>query len=126
MPENRRPLSVTVISVVLIAAGAMGFVYHLADFKAQHSAHSELVWISVVRLAAIVCGAYLLIGKNWARWAALAWMAYHVIVSAFHSRFELAVHAAIFAILAYALLRPEASRYFCVSTAPAGRDAEGY
>jgi Trk-type K+ transport system membrane component len=114
---NKRPLSITVISVVFIAAGAIGFIYHLTDFAAQHSAWPELVWISLVRLVAVVCGAYMLAGKNWARWVALAWMAYHVILSAFHSSFELAVHAAIFALVAYVLLRRDASRYFRMNTA---------
>jgi Trk-type K+ transport system membrane component len=117
MDVNKRPLSVTVISVVFIAAGAIGFIYHLTDFEAQHSASPELVWISLVRLVAVVCGAYMLTGKNWARWVALVWMAYHVILSAFHSWFELAVHAAIFAVVAYVLLRRDAARYFRVSTA---------
>ena len=34
---------------------------------------------------AIVCGVFLLRGHNWARWLALAWIAFHVVLSAFHA-----------------------------------------
>ncbi len=100
---NTRPVSVTVIGCIFVAAGTSGLIYHLPDFS---------LWVSLVRLIAIVCGVYMLRGHNWARWAALAWIAYHVILSAFHSMFELAVHALLCAAFAYFLLRPRATRYF--------------
>jgi hypothetical protein len=46
--------------------------------------------------------------------------AYHVILSAFHSVSETIAHAALFAVVAYVLLRPKASAYFRV----AGRHPE--
>jgi hypothetical protein len=51
-------------------------------------------------------------GHNWARWLALAWIGCHVILSAFHSVFEVAVHGLLFAAIAYFLFRPRATRYF--------------
>jgi hypothetical protein len=63
-------------------------------------------------LLAILGGAFVLRGKNWARWLVLAWIAYHVVLSAFHHFFELAVHAALLAVFAYILFRPRASAYF--------------
>ena len=51
-------------------------------------------------------------GHNWARWLALAWIVYHVILSAFHMLSELAIHILFCAILAYFLFRPTATRYF--------------
>ena len=109
---NRRPLPVTIISFVLIATGAIGLVYHLADFRAQAPFPYELVWISVVRLTAIVCGLYLLRARNWARWLALAWIAFHVIVSAFQAPLQLVIHIVVFLAFAYFLFRPGASEYF--------------
>jgi hypothetical protein len=44
----------------------------------------------------------------------------HVILSAFHSVSETIAHAALFAVVAYVLLRPKASAYFRV----AGRHPE--
>ena len=51
-------------------------------------------------------------GFNWARWLLVVWIAYHVILSAFHSPFEAAVHGLLFVIVAYFLFRPQASAYF--------------
>ena len=117
---NKRPLSVTVIGCLYIAAGAFGLVSHLATFRPQHPFQYDIVWASLVNLIAIVCGIYMLRGSNWARWLALAWIAFHVALSAFHSRFELVVHSLMCVALAYFLFRPSASRYFrAAGTRPA-------
>jgi hypothetical protein len=42
----------------------------------------------------------------------LIWMAYHVILSALHSVFELITHSLLFAVIAYLLYRPRVSAYF--------------
>jgi len=55
---------------------------------------------------------YMLLGRNWARWLGLAWIAFHVIISAFHSAQELVIHGLLLALFAYFLLRPSASAYF--------------
>lgn len=109
---KKRPLSVTIIACLLAAAGLMGIVYHLAEFKPQHPFQYDIVWITLVRLLAVVAGVYMLLGKNWARWLALAWIAFHVIISAFHSLPELAMHAVFVAVFAYFLLGATASAYF--------------
>jgi hypothetical protein len=64
---------------------------------------------------AIFGGAFLLGGANWARWLCLGWMACHVLISAFHSLAEVAVHGLIFAVLLYFLLRPSVTAYFVAS-----------
>jgi hypothetical protein len=109
---NKRPLSVTIISFVLITTGAMGLVYHLTDFKGHHPFQYDVVWIFLVRLMAIICGVYMLRASNWARWLSIAWIAFHVILSVFHSRLELGVHILVFAGFAYFLFRPRTSEYF--------------
>ena len=109
---NKRPLSLTIIGCVYIVMGAIGFAYHVTEFQAPHPFQNDIVWVELVRLIAIVCGVYLLRGHNWARWLALAWIAYHVVLSAFHTLSELAIHSLFCAILAYFLLRPTAARYF--------------
>ena len=108
----KRPIPVTIISCLLIATGALGFVFHLADVTAQHSFQSDEVWAALVNLAAILCGVYMLRAGNWARWLAIAWIGFHVIVSIFHSRSELAAHILIFAAFGYFLFRPRANDYF--------------
>ena len=51
-------------------------------------------------------------GCNWARWLLAAWMAYHVVLSAFHSVTELALHTLLFGAIGYFLFRPQSSAYF--------------
>jgi hypothetical protein len=109
---NTRPLSVTIIGCVYIVVGVIGFAYHFTELKAQHPVQYDLAWVELLRLMAMVCGVYMLRGHNWARWAALAWIAYHVILSAFHTFSELAIHSLLCAILACFLFHPAATRYF--------------
>ena len=86
---NNRPRSVTVISCVFAAAGVIGLAYHLTEFKVLHPFQYGIVWVVLVRLMAIICGVYMFRGSNWARWLTLVWIAYHVILSGFHSMDEL-------------------------------------
>jgi|SRR5438874_7514499 len=115
---NERPYSVTAISLVFAAAGVIGFAYHVTEFKTWHPFQYEVLWVCLVRLLAVVCGIYMLRGSNWARWLTVVWVAYHVILSGFHSLTELAVHGVLFALFAYVLFRREAAEYFV------GRKAE--
>jgi hypothetical protein len=64
-----------------------------------------------VRLLAIVAGAGLLRGASWARWLAIVWMAYHVVLSAWHSMSELVTHIAVLTVVVYALTRADARMY---------------
>jgi hypothetical protein len=109
---NQRPLAVTIIGCVYIVIGAIGFAYHVTEFKEPHPFQYDIVWVELLCLIAIVCGLYMLRGSNWARWLALVWIAYHVVLSGFHSWFELAVHSLLCAEFAYFLFRPRATQYF--------------
>jgi hypothetical protein len=109
---NKRPISVTLIAWLYIAVGAMGLAYHLTELKPHSPFQYDLIWVSLVRLLAIVSGVYMLRGSNWARWLALAWIAFHVIISAFHSIPELAMHTLLCAAFAYLLTRPNVAAYF--------------
>ena len=109
---NKRPFSVTILSWLILLTGAFGLAYHLMEFKPQHLFQNDALWIFLLGVLAIVGGAFMLRGSNWARWLTLTWIAIHVIISAFHSLKEVAVHILLLAIFAYFLLRPEAARYF--------------
>ena len=109
MNSSKRPISVTILACVYLAVGVGGFVAHSRELLARHP---DAVAIEVTELTAIVCGVFLLRGQNWARWLALAWIAFHVILSAFHAIPELVIHAVFFAVFAWVLFRPEAARYF--------------
>jgi len=51
-------------------------------------------------------------GLNWARWLLLVWIAYHVLISAFHSLPQLIMHGFLLVVVAYLLFRPTVSAYF--------------
>jgi len=109
---NKRPLSVTILSFLMIAVGVVGLAYHLTEFQAQLPFQYDLALVCLIHLTAIVCGAYMLRGSNWARWLTLAWLAFHAIVSGFHAWEQLVVHGLLFAAITYLLCCPQATEYF--------------
>ena len=109
---NERPLSVTIIGCIFIAAGIVGFAYHVTEFWTKGQFEYGILLICLIRLLAILCGVFVLRGNDWARWLLLVWIAYHVILSAFHKLSELIVHALLFIVIAYLLFRPTSSAFF--------------
>ena len=83
----KRPLSVTILSWIYIAVGVVSFIYGAP----LHAIHADDVIAESVRLSGIIAGAFMLRGENWARWLAIAWIAFHIGLSAFHNLRELAV-----------------------------------
>lgn len=104
----KRPLPVTIIGFLFIVAGLVGLVYHFSESPLDH----WIVLISVVRIIAVVGGVFLLRGHNWARWLVLAWLAFHVVVSAFHALSEFMPHVVLLMVVGYILLVPPTSKYF--------------
>jgi hypothetical protein len=114
---KKRPLAVLILSWVFIATGVIGILYHLSQVKVPEGFQVDIVWIFGASLAAIVCGAFMLRGKNWARWLALAWITFHVVLSVFHSLQQVLVHGLLWLLFAYILFRPEARAYFSMPDA---------
>ncbi len=112
MNRKKRPLSVTVLACVYLAVGVIGFAYHFSDLRAWNASQYDGLWIELTEFLAIVCGAFLLRGQNWARWLAFGWMAFHVVLSAFHALPEFAIHVLFCAVIAWLLFRAESARYF--------------
>jgi hypothetical protein len=104
----KRPLPVTILGCLFIVVGLVGVVYHLSESPLDR----WIVIISIVRIIAVVGGVFLLMGHNWARRLILAWLAFHVVVSAFRSLAESIAHVALLMVVGYFLLRPPASKYF--------------
>lgn len=109
---NKRPVAVTIIAWIYIVAGVVGLAYHAKEFKLAHPFENDGLWICFVRLLAIVSGVFLLRGHNWARWLAVAWMAWHVYLSVFHPLSELIMHSVLLLVFTFFLFRPRASAYF--------------
>jgi len=109
---TKRPVSVSIIAIIYITVGAIGFAYHLYPVVGGHGFHRDDLLIEIIRVAAIVGGAFMLRGHNWARWLVLAWIGFHFSISFFDSLQKVAVHGLIFVLTAYFLFRPEAKAYF--------------
>ena len=86
------------------------FAYYFSELLAHQD---DSVWIELTELLAIVSGAFMLRGHNWARWLALAWMAFHVAIS-FPVYRQMAIHLIIFAGIAWVLFRVDTRRYFAI------------
>ncbi len=109
---TNRPLSVTILAWLYIVTGVGGVVLHAAEFKTLHPFAWDALLVELVSAAAVIAGVYMLRGRDWARWLALAWIAFHVIVSAFHTARELAIHGLLCAVFAFVLLRRPARLWF--------------
>ena len=116
MDRNARPLSVTILACIFLLVGTAGFVFH---FRELLPLRGDGPMIEFTEVLAVVAGAFMLRGHNWARWLALAWMAFHVAISINDPVRKLAVHAVIFVVIAWILLRPPAGRYFRPGSAQA-------
>jgi len=109
MSSNPRPVSVTCVALLFIAVGTVTFIYHSPGLLHPH-------WddfaIESTELLALAAGIFMLRRQNWARWLALAWMAFHIALSALPPYHGLVVHVLVFAGIAYLLLRSDAAEYF--------------
>ncbi len=109
---TQRPLPVTIISWLFMATGVVGLAYHATELDPRHPFEGDALWVCLVRLMAIIGGAFMLRGHNGARWLLVAWMAYHIVLSALHSLTDLAIHSLLFGVIAWLLFRPRASAFF--------------
>jgi hypothetical protein len=108
MNATRRPVSVSIVSCLYIAVGTIGFAYYFPELMAHHD---QSVLIELTELLAMVSGAFMLRGLNWARWLALVWMAFHVAIS-FPVVRQVVNHSIIFALIAWVLFRQDTRRHF--------------
>jgi uncharacterized membrane protein HdeD (DUF308 family) len=104
----KRPFQVTMLGWLFIAVGVLNTVYHLL----KGSLDRWIVPILLVGAIAIVAGVFLLRGARWARWLVLAWLAFHVVVSAFNSLSDAMAHLVLLLVVGYVLLGPPTSNYF--------------
>ena len=107
---KKRPVLVIIVSCVLIASGAVGLAYHFTEFRTSDKLEYGLIML--VRLLAIVAGAFMLQGRNWARWLAMAWITAHVVINVFHPFSQLAIHVVVFAAFTFVLFRRNSREYF--------------
>ncbi|MDQ2713230.1 MAG: hypothetical protein M3Y24_13545 [Acidobacteriota bacterium] len=105
---NKRPIPVLAVACVYVVVGSFGFVRNLRAIG-----HTDIYWIEGTEVLAVIAGIFMLRGRNWARWLALAWMGFHVALTLVTSQ-SLIVHLLIFVLIAWLLLRSESRVYFQV------------
>jgi hypothetical protein len=105
MPQ--RPRSITIICWLFIIFGGIALISGLitTDLKSHWYVHFS-------RFLQIVAGVFMLYGRNWARWLLVAWITFHIIISALHSTLFLLMHVAIFSVILFFVFRRPASAYF--------------
>lgn len=111
---GKQPVPVLIVAVVYLVVGVIGFGYHFHELTAGHR---DAIAIELTELTAVIAGVALLMRRNWARWLALTWVVFHVVISLFHPVRELLVHAALCILIAWLLFRPATARWFKESRA---------
>jgi hypothetical protein len=109
---KKRPLAIAVLGWLFIAVGSASLIHHLSEVNAQNPFEHGLAWVCLVQALAIVGGAFMLRGLNWARRLLAGWMGFHIVLGLFHSPVELVLHILLFGFIGYFLFRPRASAYF--------------
>jgi hypothetical protein len=104
----KRPFEVTFLGGLFIVVGLGSTVFHLWTGPIDR----WTILIVAVGAAAVVGGIFLLLGRNWARWLVLVWLAAHVLISAFESVSDTLAHAVLLAVIGYFLLWSAAAKYF--------------
>ena len=110
---RRRPIAVIAVGTLFVLAGLVGLAYHALELRQPGPRDADLYLVLFVRVLALVSGVFIFRGANWARWLAMAWMAYHAVLSALdRSASGMVVHLVMLAAVSYLLLRRDSSDYF--------------
>jgi hypothetical protein len=104
--KNYVAVIVVAFLFVLVGIGA-----GIAQFPRLMAGYHEAIGMEITEAAAIVTGVCLLLRQGWARWLAVAWMAFHVAIS-FSDPGKVIVHAVLCGLIAWALFRPESRGWF--------------
>ena len=111
-PARRSLKSVVAVGVLFLVLGALDVYQGVAPlFGPGSRLAGDDVLVLAIGVAALAGGAYVLRGRNWARWLLAAWMALHVAISAGQPA-QLGAHLAIFGVLAFLLFRSRAAAHF--------------
>jgi hypothetical protein len=124
----KRPLSISIIGAFFVGLGTFVILANVfwlwQEYLSAHSLVSsrgpdavaagtgDEIWVFATQLLAIVAGVFLLRGHNWARWLLVAWLGFHVGLSALHPGHELVVHGVLMGVFVYILFRRPATEFF--------------
>jgi hypothetical protein len=106
---KKRPIPIIIVSVMFILVGVAGFASHFNELSERLY---ETIWVLFVEVVAVTCGLLLLFKIGWARWLAIAWLLYHVIISSFNSKSEMIAHIVFLVVVSLLLFLPVSSTSF--------------
>jgi hypothetical protein len=109
---TERPRPVSVVAWLLVVVGVVGIGWQAAPLFRHMPPDIDAFYVLLFCFAAIACGVFLLRGRSWARWLAVAWFAMHVVAGALHSWQSAVMHTVLLAICTYALFCREAKIWF--------------
>ena len=109
---KKPPVPIIIVSALFIIVGVAGFASHAKELSYRLY---ETLWILFVEVLAVTCGILFLFKIGWARWLAIAWLFYHVIISAFNSTSEMIAHIVFLIGVSFLLFLPLSSAYFGLS-----------
>ena len=109
---KKYPFPVLIVSILFILVGCVGFAYHLKEIFAASDNKFETILILFLRVLAVVIGLLLLKRINLARWLAILWLVYHVIIGAFNSTSQMITHIVFLILVSVLLFLPASSAYF--------------
>jgi hypothetical protein len=107
-----RPVSITIIGWLFIAAGVIGFLYHLPELNLEDPFSNDGPLVLLVRLLAVAGGILVLRRFNIGRWLLVLWLSYHVVLSSFHNWTTTIIHLIFLLIIGYLLFRRNAHQFF--------------
>ena len=108
MSAMKRPYELTVAGWLFIVIGILNTAWHLW----KGALDRWMIAILFLTVSAIAAGVFLLRGARWARWLALAWVAFHLVVSALNSVSAALPHIVLLLVIGYVLLGPPTAEYF--------------
>ena len=106
---KKRPIPIVIVSTLFILVGIVGFAFHVKELSDKLY---ETIWVLFLEILAVACGILLLFKITWARWLTIAWLLYHVIISAFNSTSEMIAHIVFLVVVSILLFLPISSTYF--------------
>jgi hypothetical protein len=117
---NKRPPTITALSILYMLVGLVSTSYHLSQIKAFPTFVGvlESLLMIVLGAAAVAAGYFMLQGKNWARWLAFGWTLFHMILSAFQTPGAVFFHGAFVFLLWLLLFSKEAKQWFTPTPTP--------
>jgi hypothetical protein len=107
-PPMKRYAAVIVVACLYLL---IGIAVGVEQFPRLVAGQREAIGMEVAEGVAIVTGVSLLLRQGWARWLAVAWMAFHVAIM-FSDPGKMVVHIVLCALIAWALFRPESRGWF--------------